>query len=403
MQRRWGTRRELLQSAVTGAGLAFFGKAVRQPGFAESSPTRRVIEPSAYFAYVGSRTTRERNAHGDGINVYRAAGQTGGWTHIQLITGLANPSYLAFDRGMRFLYAVHGDLTDISAFRIDAGTGKLTHLNSVSTFGKNPVHLTIDPTNRWVIVANHLSSMLAVLARNPDGSLGSLADEVTLTGRIGPHRVEQPFSKPHQVVYDRSERFLIVPDKGVDQVFTFKLDAVSGKLTQVAAGTPRARDGSGPRHVAFHPTNAFAYVIGELDSTVTAHRFDQETGRLTPFQLVTTLPDSFVGDSRAAEIALSHDGSLLYASNRGHDSVATFTVDRATGRLAPRGWTDAQGKTPRFFALDPAGRFLFVADEDSDRIVSFRADAPDGGLLASGDPISTGSPVCIVFAASQLA
>ena len=401
MQNRWITRRGLLQGAVSGAGLAFFGKAVLQPGFAESSSMRRVIEmsePSAYFAYVGSRTTRERNARGDGINVYRAAAQTGHWTHIQLISGLANPSYLAFDRSMRFLYAVHGDLTDISAFRIDPGTGKLTHLNSVSTFGKNPVHLTIDPTNRWVIVANHLSSTLAVLTRNPDGSLGGLADEVTLTGRIGPHRVEQPFPKPHQVAYDRSERFLIVPDKGVDQVFTFTLDAASGKLTQIAAGTPRARDGSGPRHVAFHPTNAFAYVIGELDSTVTAHRFDQATGKLTPFQLVTTLPDTFVGDSRASEIALSHDGSRLYASNRGHDSVATFAVDPITGRLTPRGWTDTQGKTPRFFALDPAGRFLFVADEDSDRIVTFRANDPDGELLASGAPVATGSPVCIIFA-----
>lgn len=401
MQNRSVTRRRLLQSAVSGAGLAFFGKAVRQPGFAESSPTRRVIEmsePSAYFAYVGSRTTRERNARGDGINVYRAVTQTGRWTHIQLISGLANPSYLAFDRSMRFLYAVHGDLTDISAFRIDPATGKLTHLNSVSTFGKNPVHLTVDPTNRWVIVANHLSSTLAVLTRNPDGSLGGLADEVTLTGRIGPHRVEQPFSKPHQVAYDRSERFLIVPDKGVDQVFTFTLDPASGKLAQVAAGTPRARDGSGPRHVAFHPTNAFAYVIGELDSTVTVHRFDQVTGRLTPFQLVTTLPDTFVGDSRASEIALSHDGSRLYASNRGHDSVATFAVDRSTGRLTPRGWTDTQGKTPRFFALDPAGRFLFVADEDSDRIVPFKADDPDGELVAGGAPVGTGSPVCIVFA-----
>jgi 6-phosphogluconolactonase (cycloisomerase 2 family) len=239
--------------------------------------------------------------------------------------------------------------------------------------------------------------MLAVLARNPDGSLGGLADQVTLTGRIGPHRIEQPFSKPHQVVYDLSERFLIVPDKGVDQVFTFTLDSASGKLTQVAAGTPRARDGSGPRHVAFHPTNAFAYVIGELDSTVTAHRFDPATGKLTPFQLVTTLPDTFVGDSRASEIALSHDGSFLYASNRGHDSVVTFAVDRNTGRLTPRGWTDTQGKTPRFFALDPSGRFLFVADEDSDRIVPFRADGPRGDLRAGGDPVSTGSPVCIVF------
>src|SRR6185437_10790230 len=114
---------------------------------------------------------------------------------IQLISGLANPSYLAFDRSNRFLYAGHGDLTEISSFAIDPATGRLTHLNSVSTFGKNPVHLTIDPTNRWVVVANHLSSMLAVLARNPDGSLGGLADEAKLIGKIGPHRVEQPFSK----------------------------------------------------------------------------------------------------------------------------------------------------------------------------------------------------------------
>ena len=381
-----------MQAAAGGAGLACFGKAGASRGVSAMS------EPSAYFAYVGSRTTRERNARGEGINVFRAAGPSGQWTHIQLVAGLANPSYLAFDRTRRFLYAVHGDLTDISAFSIDPGTGKLTHLNSVSTFGKNPVHLTIDPTNRWVIVANHLSSMLAVLARNPDGSLGSLADQVTLTGRIGPHRVEQPFSKPHQVVYDRSERFLVVPDKGVDQVFTFTLDAAKGKLTQVAAGTPRARDGSGPRHVAFHPTNAFAYVVGELDSTVTSHRFDPASGRLTPFQIVTTLPDTFVGDSRASEIALSHDGSFLYASNRGHDSVATFAVDPTTGRLIPRGWTDTLGKTPRFFALEPAGRFLFIANEDSDRIVPFRIDGPGGRLLAVGEPVGTGSPVCIVFA-----
>ena len=394
MLNRGVTRRRFLQSTASGVGLALFAASSSSKGVSEMS------EPSSYLAYVGSRTTRERNARGEGISVYRVAARTGQWTHIQLVSGLANPSYLAFDRSQRFLYAVHGDLTDISAFSIDPGTGKLTHLNSVSTFGKNPVHLTVDPTNRWIIVANHLSSALAVLGRNPDGSLGGLADEAKLTGKIGPHRIEQPFSKPHQVVYDRSERFLIVPDKGVDQVFTFTLDAASGKLTQVAAGTPRARDGSGPRHVVFHPTNAFAYVINELDSTVTAHRFDQATGKLTPFQLVTTLPDTFVGDSRASEIVLSHDGRFLYASNRGYDSVATFAVDPTTGRLAAQGWTDAQGKTPRFFALDPSGRFLFVADEDSDRIVPFKADSRDGKLIPAGDPVATGSPVCIVFAPS---
>lgn len=400
MQYRRVTRRKLLRSAASGAGLALFGRALQHPALAQGRPRKGVSamsEPSAYFAYVGCRTTRERNARGEGINVYRGSGQNGQWTHVQLISGLANPSYLALDRSGRFLYAVHGDLTDISSFSIDPATGSLTHLNSVSTFGKNPVYLTIDPTNRWVIVANHLSSSVVVLKRNSDGTLGGLVDEAKLSGRLGPHRIEQPFSKPHQVVYDRSERFLIVPDKGVDQVFTFTLDSNTGKLTQVAADTPRARDGSGPRHVAFHPSNAFAYVLGELDSTVTAHRFDQATGKLTPFQLVPTLPDTFVGDSRASEIDVSHDGRFLYASNRGHDSVVTFCVDQNSGRLIPLDWSGARGKTPRFFALDPMGRFLFVADEDSDRIVPFEADTPDGKLLPKDDPIVTGSPVCIVF------
>jgi 6-phosphogluconolactonase len=388
--------RSLLPSTASEIGLASLGLV----GAASTSVKggNAMSQSTDFFAYVGSRTTRERNARGDGINVYRVNAKTGQWSHVQLITGLANPSFLAFDRSRRFLYSVHGDLTDISAFAIDPRSGKLTHLNSVSTFGKNPVHLVVDPTNRWIVVVNHLSSTLVVLARNPDGSLGGRADEAKLTGRIGPHRVEQPFSKPHQIVYDRSERFLIVPDKGLDQLFTFTLDASSGKLTQVDAGTPRARDGSGPRHVAFHPTNAFAYGVNELDSTVTVYRFDPATGKLTPLQIVSTLPDTFVGDSRASEIDISHDGRLVFASNRGYDSVVTFVVDRATGRLTPVSWADSQGKTPRFFALDPAGTFLFVADEDSDRIVPFRADGPDGKLQPGGEPIGTGSPVCIVLA-----
>ena len=351
-------------------------------------------ESSIYHAYTGCRTTRERNARGEGINVYRVHGAQ--WSHIQLISGLANPSFLAFDRTRRFLYAVHGDLADISSYAIAPATGTLAHLNSVSTFGKNPVHLTVDPTNRWIVVVNHLASTLVVLTRNPDGSIGGRVDEVKLSGRIGPHRIEQPFSKPHQVVYDRSGRFLIVPDKGVDQVFTLTLDSGSGKLTLIDAGTARARDGSGPRRITFHPANSFAYVVNELDSTVTAHHFDQATGKLTPFQLLSTLPDTFAGDSRASEIDISLDGRWLYASNRGHDSVVTFTVDPSTGRLAAHGWVNSQGKTPRFFALDPTGRFLFVADEDSDRIVPFRTEGPD--LTPAGEPVATGSPVCIVFA-----
>lgn len=352
------------------------------------------------FAYVGSRTTRERNARGDGINVYREDAATGHLTHLQLVSGLANPSYLAFDRTRQFLYAVHGDLSDISAFRIDPATGRLTFINSTGTFGENPVHLTVDPTNRFIVVANHNSSSVVLLARNPDGSVGGLADKVTLTGQVGPHRIEQPFSKPHQVELDPSERFVMVPDKGLDQVFTFRIDAAAGKLAQVDAGTPKSRSGSGPRHIAFHPAGSFAYVLGELDSTVTACHFDQ-TGKLTPFQLLPTLPDTFVGDSRASEIAVSRNGRFLYASNRGHDSVVTFSVNQKDGRLTPVNWVESQGRTPRFFAFDPAQRFLFVANEDSDTIVPFRPDDQHGALKPGGDVVHNGSPVCIVFATAR--
>jgi 6-phosphogluconolactonase len=358
-------------------------------------------ETPVYFAYVGSRTTRERNARGDGINVYRVDAMTGYWAHVQLVSGLANPSYLAFDRSKQFLYAVHGDLSDISAFSIEAATGKLTLINSAGTSGKNPVHLAIDPTNRYIIVANHSSSSVVLLVRNPDGSVGRLADKVTLAGQIGPHRIEQPFPKPHQVEFDPSGRFVIVPDKGLDQVFTFRIDAVAGKLAQVDAGTPRAREGSGPRHVAFHPASSFAYVVGELDSTVTAHHFDAATGRLTPFQILPTLPDTFVGNSRAAEVAVSRNGRFLYASNRGYDSIAAFSINQNDGRLTPAGWTDTQGKTPRFFALGPAEHSLFAANEESDSIVPFKVDDHTGTLSPAGAAVHNGSPVCIVFGTAE--
>jgi 6-phosphogluconolactonase (cycloisomerase 2 family) len=149
--------------------------------------------------------------------------------------------------------------------------------------------------------------------------------------------------------------------------------------------------------VAFHPADSLAYVVGELDSTITAHHFDPKTGRLYPFQVVSTLPDTFVGNSTAAEVAVSHDGRFLYASNRGHDSIVSFAINRTDGRLTAAGWVDSQGQTPRFFALHPAGGSLFVANEESDSIVPFRVDARNGGLSPTGAAVRNGSPVCIVF------
>jgi 6-phosphogluconolactonase len=355
---------------------------------------------SSYFAYVGARTTKERGARGNGLNVYRVDAKTGVWTHVQLLSDLVNPSFLAFDRTQHFLYAVHGDLSDISAFAVDRTTGKLSPINRRSTGGKNPVHLAIDPTNRFVVVANHITSTIALLPREPDGSLGELVDLVKLEGKIGPHRVEQPFAKPHQAEFDPSRKYIVVPDKGLDRIFTFRLDGENGKLIPV--GKPaEAREGAGPRHIAFHPNGRLAYVINELDSTVTAYRFDPATGALEPFQLLSALPDHFTGNSRASEIAISADGRFLYASNRGHDSVAMFGIDQADGRLFANGWQISNGRTPRFFAIDPTGRLLFIANEESDTIVPCRVDQSSGKLTLAEGALAVGSPVCIVFTAAS--
>jgi 6-phosphogluconolactonase (cycloisomerase 2 family) len=350
----------------------------------------------AYFAYVGARTTKERNARGNGINVFRVDAKTGAWSHVQLVGDLVNPSFLAFDRSGKFLYTIHGDLSDITAFSIDEATGALTQINRQSTEGKNPVHLAIDPGNRFVVVANHITSSLALLTREPDGALGPVIDLVSLEGEIGPHRVEQPFAKPHQVEFDPSGRYIAVPDKGLDIVFTYEIDAAAGKL-RASTEPARAREGAGPRHIAFHPSGTLAYVINELDSTVTACRFSPETGAIEPFQILSALPDSFTGNSRASEIVASPDGRFVYASNRGHDSIAIFSVEEASGRLTSVGWQASGGRTPRFFAIDPNHQRLLVANEDTDTIVSFEIDRSDGSLRPVGEPVRIGSPVCILF------
>jgi 6-phosphogluconolactonase (cycloisomerase 2 family) len=395
------SRRELGRFLIAGALAAnllpTFGSAAQR--HVNQGESNAMVRSDDYFAYVGARTTRERDARGDGLNVYRVDAATGHWTHVQLVGDLVNPSFLAFDRSRNFLYTVHGDLSDITSFAIDAQTGKLRQINRQSTQGKNPVHLAFDPINRFVVVANHITSTLALLPREQDGSLGEVVDLVKLEGKPGPHRVEQPFAKPHQVEFDPSGRFIVVPDKGLDAVFTYRIDAEAKKLLP-ATKPVEAREGSGPRHVAFDSTGRTAYVINELDSTVTAYRFDPTTGSLMPFQIVSSLPDTFTGNNRASEIAVSPDGRFVYASNRGYDCIVIFAVDPSSNRLSPISWQTTDGRTPRFFAIDPNHRVLFVANEDSDTIVPFDIDQPTGKLNRSpAQSIRVGSPVCVLFKA----
>ncbi|MGJ7516290.1 lactonase family protein [Pseudomonas baetica] len=349
------------------------------------------------YAYVGSRTTKERNARGEGISVYKVDQEAGTLALVQVVKDLVNPSFLALNKAGDRLYTVHGDKSDVSAFSVDKATGKLTFLNQQSCEGKNPVHLALDPSERFLVVSNHITGSLAVMNVGEDGALGTLNQLLKLEGPMGPHRVEQPFSKPHFNPFDHSGNYVLVPDKGLDRVFSFRFD--NGKLLPADQPFVVSREGAGPRHLAFHPRAAFAYVINELDSSVTAYRFDARNGGLTPMQILPSLPATFTGNSRASEIEVDRSGRFLYASNRGYDSVAVFAIDQGTGMLSPVEFMPTDGKTPRFFTLTPNERYLFALNEDSDTIISMAVDPQKGGLRKTGFSVSTGSPVCMVFSA----
>ena len=346
------------------------------------------------FAYIGSRTTRERQARGEGISVYRVDPKSGALDLVQVLGDLINPSFLALNRAATRLYTVHGDEESISAFGVDPANGALSFLNRQPTGGRNPVHLALDASERFIVVSNHLSSSLAVLPIDADGALQPLSQLVALQGEPGPHRKEQPFAKPHFNPFDPSGRCVLVPDKGVDRVFCLRIEG--GVLTPASEAV--AREGAGPRHVAFHPSQPWMYAINELDSTVTAYHWDAAGGALAPFQVLSALSDRFTGNSRASEIAVHPAGHTLYASNRGEDSIAVLSIDPTSGRLALVQTLPAGGRTPRFFTLTPDGRWMYVLNEDSDRIVLMQV-APDSGRLSeTGQSWPCGSPVCMVFA-----
>ena len=349
------------------------------------------------FAYAGSYTTEKRHGRGAGITVWAIDEGSGEWSPLQTQGDLVNPSFLALDQGRRVLYAAHGDEDYATAFAIDEATGRLAPLNRQSTGGKNGVHLAIDATNRFLVVGNYAAGTVAVLPIASDGSLEPLSDLVTLTGTPGPDPVQQSSSHPHDVPFDRSGRFVIVPDKGFDRVFVFELDTTAGKLRPGDPPWVTARPGAAPRHADVHPAGPYAYVNNELDSTVTTYRFDAECGGLQPLQVIPTVPADFTSKNTTAEIAVAPSGRFVYVSNRGHDSVAIFAVDPASGLLSCVGWEPAQGKTPRFFALDPPGTSLYVANQNSDTIVAFHVNTATGLLAPTGQVIHTGSPSSIVF------
>ena len=238
---------------------------------------------------------------------------------------------------------------------------------------------------------------VAVLPILPDGSLADQHQLLPLPGEPGPHRTQQPSSEPHDVVFDPSGHFVLVPDKGLDRIFVFRFDAGTGRLTPAEPDSVKSRPGTGPRHLAFHPRLPIVWVLNELDSTTTTYRWDGQRGTLLPIQVITTLPTDFTGYSTTAEIAVTTDGRTFYCSNRGHDSVAIYATEATTGLLRPIGWQSTLGAGPRFVVLDPSDRFLHAANENGDTIVTFAVEARSSKLTPTGQVVKNGSPATIVF------
>lgn len=344
------------------------------------------------FAYVGSRTTKQRNARGEGISVY-TIDDNEQWKLIQKIKVEENPSFLCFDNNKEYLYAVHGDLYSVSSYKIDKETGVLTHLNTVKSGGRNPVFLTPDETNKFLFIASLQGGAVATLLRKPDGSVTDPMFTEHLEGIT-----EEGVSHAHQCIKDRSQKFIAVPTQGRNVgyggVFVYRINYDGGLIR-----TQRliSRDHDEPRHMVFDNTNKFAYVLNEHGNCITTMTFDDENGILSPVQIVSTLPETYTGNSKAGEIVIHPNNKFIYSTNRSHNSVAVFERNEENGFIKMTGCTDCLGKIPRFMEISDDGKKLYVANEESDTIQIFAVNEKDGSLEFTNNTINTGSPVCIIF------
>jgi len=349
------------------------------------------------LVFVGGYTDPDRNGRGKGIYVFRMDGE-GRLAPVSVLGGVANPSFLALHPDGRHLYSVNGGVASgVSAFALDPAAGQLTFLNRQSSEGENPAHISVDRSGRFAVVANFSGGTVALLPIEADGRLGPASDVVRHSGPPGPHPTRQDRPHPHQIPLDPGGPFALVNDLGLDRTYVYRLDRQPGRLVPNDPPFASAAPGSGPRHLDFRPDRRFVYVLGEIDSTVNTFAYDGERGVLTPVERLSTLPADWRGDNSTAQIVAHASGRFLYASNRGHDSIAIFAIDKASGRLSAAGHVPTGGRTPRNFNLDPTGAFLLAANQDSDTVVPFRVDAATGQLTPTGQVVEAGSPSCVVF------
>ena len=346
------------------------------------------------FAYVGCYTTPERNGQGKGINVYRVDPRSGTFKHVQLLGGLENPSFLAVDKTGHFLYSVHGDRSDVTAYAIDGKTGHLRVIGRQPTGGYNPIHLALDGTGKFLFVTNYGTNSIAVFPVKDDGTLGPYPTLTTLEGDVGPHRTEQKNIRAAPQSNRPARPLLLRTQQGCRQ--RHDLSDRSQALHRGPRQRVAARPGAAPRHIDFHPTKALAYVINELE-------FDDHDLSPGPQERPAHAdPGAFRPRRRIspATAPARRSGSIAPAATSTSPTAvmtASACLDRcAKGTLTPRQWVPAKGGVPRLFCLDPRQRFLYVANQGGHTILGYKVER-DGKLSPTGIRVKVPSPACIVF------
>ncbi len=363
---------------------------------------------AGYTVYVGTYTEKDSK----GIYAFRFDPKTEHYTALGLEAETQNPSFVALHPNGKFLYAVNetGDFRAqgadqgsegkktgaVSAFALDSATGKLTLLNQVASGGADPCYLAFDKTGKYLMVANYTGGTVAVFPVMENGRLGEASAIVQHVGK-GPNAERQEGPHAHSINISPDNRFAVAADLGLDELISYRFDAAKGLISAADSHFVKVAPGAGPRHFTFHPNGKFGYVVSEVASTVTAFSYEAIGGNLKELQTVSILPKGFSGRNDAAEVRVHPSGKFLYASNRGHDSIAVFRIDEKKGTLAFVEDAPVLGKEPRNFAIDPPGRLMYVADQNSGKIVVFKINAKSGKLTATGQTLEVDAPVCVRF------
>ena len=370
---------------VVGLGAAAFGDGLR-------------VLAAEYRVFVGTYTGGESQ----GIYSFSFDASEERVGALGLAAEVENPSFLAIHPNRRFLYAVNevnefdGEASGAaSAYQIRPDSS-LLFLNRAATGGGAPCHLVVEATGNFLLVANYNGGSVSMFRLGGDGFIQERTEMVRHLGS-GKHPRRQRRTHAHSVNLDGGNRYVAAADLGVDKVFVYPLDAATGRLHLAKASATSLPPGSGPRHFAFHPQGKLAFVNGELSSSLTSLRWNSAEGTLEPLDTKSTLPADFDGGNSTAEVRAHPNGKFVYVSNRGHDSIAVFGVDAATGRLTPIEREPTQGKTPRHFGISPGGDYLLAANQKSHSIVIFRIDSATGKLEATGLKVKAPTPVCIQF------